>query len=185
MKPNKISRRDALGVIGKSGAALGTGTLFFLSLKTAPLAGAAKDGPQRQAPPRPAEKVMIGGSGPILTVKVSGLEGRYCGVAFAAADVQESYRPAPGARGRIGKTGTAAISLNVKDLPEGKVFLRIVTSRTDRFDADIAGTEAFVVNISKGSIAGYDGLTSRPLESLQGSKEACASFAAACYTAKR
>ena len=38
MSRKTISRRDALGVIGKTGATLGAGACFFLSLRTSPLA---------------------------------------------------------------------------------------------------------------------------------------------------
>jgi hypothetical protein len=185
MSRTKISRRDALGVVVKTGAALGAGTLFFLSLKTARPAGAAEDSPQGQAPLRGTEKVMIGGAGSTLTVKVSGAPGRHCGLSYATADAQDRYRAVPNARGIIGRGGTATVRLNVKELPDGKVYLRIVTGRTSQFDEDIAGTEAFVVNISKGQIEGFEGLKSRPLENAKSIGVAVASVAAACYVRKR
>jgi hypothetical protein len=185
MSRTRISRRDALGVVVKTGAALCTGSLFFLSLKTARLAGAAENSPQGQAPPRETEKVMIGGAGSALTVKVSGGQGRYCGLSYATTDAQDHYRAVPNARGIIGKGGTATVAVKVKDLPDGRVFLRIVTGRTSGFDEDIAGTEAFVVNISKGQIVGFEGLKSRPLENAKSIGIAVASVSAACYVRKR
>jgi hypothetical protein len=185
MSRTKISRRAALGVFAKTGAALGAGTFFFLSLKTSRLADAAEAGPQGQAPLGATEKVMIGGAGSKLTVKISGVPGRYCGLSYATTDAQDHYRAVPNARGIIGKDGTASFGLNVKDLPEGKVYLRIVTGRTSGFDEDIAGTEAFVVNISKGQIEGFEGLKSRPLENAKSIGVAVASMAAACAMRKK
>jgi hypothetical protein len=185
MSRNKISRRAALGVFAKTGAALGAGTFFFLSLKTVRLADAAEDSPQGQTPLHETEKVMIGGAGSALTVKVSGAPGRYCGLSYATTDAQDHYRAVPKARGIIGKDGTATVTLNVKDLPNGRVYLRIVTGRTSGFDEDIAGTEAFVVNISKGQIEGFEGLKSRPLENAKSVGVAVASVAAACNVRKR
>jgi alkanesulfonate monooxygenase SsuD/methylene tetrahydromethanopterin reductase-like flavin-dependent oxidoreductase (luciferase family) len=183
MGSRKISRRDALGVIGRGGAA-GAGTFFFLTLKTAPLA-AAPAGVDARPPARPTEKVMIAGSGPNLTVKLAGQQGRHFGVAFSPVDTPDQYRPVPNARGRIAKGGVATIAVNVGDLPEGRVFLRIVTGRTDRFDEDIAGTEAFVIHISKGRIQSFEGLTSRPLENAKSIGVSVASCASAGYAARR
>lgn len=195
MSRKNLSRRDALGLIGKTGAAIGAGTCFFLSLKTSPLAGAGNDAsaPGRgqvkasrlTAAPQVAEKVLISGTGAKLTVKISGPPGRHCGVSFATADSRERYKPAANARGYIGENGLATIEVDVKGLPSGKVFLRVVTGKSGAFDEDIAGTEAFVVHISRGAIARYEGLLSRPLENAGSAGIAVASLAAACYSVKR
>jgi hypothetical protein len=180
----KISRRDALGVIGRGGTAIGAGTLFFLTLKTAPFAADGEQTVPSQAPARTTEKVIIAGSGPTLTVKLAGGRGRYFGVAYATVDAPEHYRPVPSARGRFAKNGAATITVRVGDLPEGRLFLRVVTGRTDRFEEDIAGTEAFVINVSKGRIESFEGVTSRPLQDAK-SQIAVASCAAAGYIMKR
>ena len=190
-----ISRRDVLGVIGKTGAALGAGACFFLSLKTSPLEGAAKEAPVAGTGPaqlsrqkiavQAAEKVVISGAGSKLTVKISGPSGRHFAVAYATADVREQYKAMAGARGYIGENGLGTVEADVKTLPSGKVFLRVVTGKTGAFDDDIAGTEAFVVQISKGAIAGYEGVLSRPLLSAKAGQVAVASFAAACWSAKK
>jgi hypothetical protein len=185
MSCSKISRRAALGVFAKTGAALGAGTFFFLSLKTVRLADAAEAAPQGKAPLGATEKVMIGGAGSTLTVKISGVPGRYCGLSYATTDTQDHYRAVPNARGIIGKDGTVTVTSNVKDLPNGRIYLRVVTGRTSGFDEDIAGTEAFVVNISKGQIEGFEGLKSRPLENAKSIGVAVASVAAACNVRKR
>ncbi len=163
MGRKKISRRDALGVIGKA-AALGTGTYFFLSLKTSPLAGASLDAPVLEKAPPVAEKVVISGSGLTLMVKISGRPGRHCAVSYATTDAADSYKAVPSSRGVIGKDGLCTIAVDVKSLPSAKVYLRVVTGKTSAFDDDIAGTEAFIVHVSKGAIARYEGLQSRPLE---------------------
>lgn len=195
MNEKKISRRDALGVIGKTGATLGAGTCFFLSLKTSPLLGALGDAPASGTAPAQAprlkavtslpEKVVVSGSGSTLTVKISGPPGRHYAVAFATTDAREHYKAVADSRGTIGENGLGNLEVDVKSLPDGKVFLRVVTGRTGSFDEDIAGTEAFVVNASKGAIVGYEGILSRPLIGAKGDKAAAASFAAACFSGKQ
>jgi len=90
MSRQKITRRDALGMIAKTGVTLGAGTCFFLSLKTSPLAAAPWDllpegqAVQKRRLPRSvksvAEKVVISGSGSTLIFRISGPEGRHCGI---------------------------------------------------------------------------------------------------------
>lgn len=195
MSQKRLSRRAALGVIGKTGVAFGAGTCFFLSLKTSPLAGAFGDSPidgtaQAQAPRRKAvlrvpEKVVISGSGSTLTVKISGPPGRHCAVAYATTDAREHYKAVANSRGLIGENGVGAIEIDMKGFPDGKIFLRIVTGRTSAFDEDIAGTEPFVIRVSKGAIARYEGVLSRPLISAKGPEAVAATAAAACVGGKR
>jgi len=163
MDRKKISRRDALRVIGKA-AALGTGTYFFLSLKTSPLVGAPLDPPFPLKSPPIAEKVVISGSGSMLMVKISGQPGRHCAVSYAMTDAADFYKAVPNSRGVIGRNGLCSIAVDVKSLPSGKVYLRVVTGKTITFDDDIAGTEAFIIHVSNGLIAQFEGLPSRPLE---------------------
>ena len=185
-----ISRRDALGVIGKTGAALGAGTCFFLSLKTSPLLGAIGDGPgpgrgQAKSPrlkiaPQVAEKVVVSGSGSTLIFKISGPAGRHCGVSFATADARDRFKAATNARGLIGENGLATIEVNAKGLPNGKVFLRVVTGASGEFSKDLRGTRAFEVTISNGVITKFGGVRERPLESAS----VAVSVAAAGYHSK-
>lgn len=188
MDRKRISRRDALGVIGKTGAALGAGAYFFLSLKTSPLAGALEGSPipgRAQAPrlkaaPRVAEKVVVSGSGSTLIFKISGPAGRHCGVSFATADARDRFKAATNARGLIGENGLATIEVNAKGLPNGKVFLRVVTGASGEFSKDLRGTQAFEVTISNGIITKFGGVRERPLESAS----VAVSVAAAGYHSK-
>jgi len=192
MSRKTISRRNALGIIGKTGISLVSGTYFFLSLKTSPLAGAPKVTPvpgqgqvtaQRlKVAPQIAEKVGVSGSGSTLVFKISGPAGRHFGVSFAMTDTREHYKFVANSRGLIGENGLAIIEVDVRGLPNGKVFLRVVTGNTNSFGGDIAGTEAFVVQVSKGAIAGYEGLLNRPMEHAKNATVAMA--AAACGTQK-
>jgi hypothetical protein len=185
MTERKISRRSALGMIGKTGAALGAGTCFFLSLKTSPLAASdMKRGPGRAGPPAGAEKVVISGTGSVLTARISGAPGRQFAFVCATTDARDAYKALAKAQGRLNERGQGILRIDAKSLPEGKVFLRVVTANSTSFDQDVAGTEAFVVKVSKGLITGYEGLVSRPVIST-GGDQAVASFAAACIAVKR
>ena len=176
MSRKKISRRNALGIIGKAGTALGAGTYFFLSLKTSPLAGAPKatttvpdmgqvKATSLKAAPRISEKVVVSGSGSTLVFKISGPAGRHYGVSFATTDTRESYKAVANTRGLIGEKGLAAIEVDVKGLPNGKVFLRVVTGASGEFSTDIRGTKAFEITVLKGVVTKFGGVRERPLES--------------------
>jgi len=190
MSRKTISRRNALGIIGQAGTALGAGTYIFLSLKTSPLAGAPKVTPvpgkgQATAPrlkvaPQIAEKVVISGSGSTLVFKISGLAGRHFGVSFATADARESYKAAANTRGLIGENGLATIEVDVRGLPNGKVFLRVVTGTSGEFNKDLRGTQAFEVTISNGVVTKFGGVRERRLESAS----AAATVAVCGYNSK-
>ena len=166
MTEMKISRRSALGIIGKTGAALGAGTCFFLSLKTSPLAASDQRQKVGRAGAQAAvEKVVISGTGSVLTARVSGPPGRHYAIVCATTDVRDAYQALAKAQGRLNERGQGIVRINAKVLPEGRVFLRVVTGKTASFDEDIAGTEAFIIKVSKGAIAGYEGVLSRPLQS--------------------
>jgi len=181
----KMTRRDALGAIGKTGVALGAGTCFFLSLKTSPLAADMGHQSGREGGPTPSEKVVISGTGSVLTVRISGPPRRHCGIAYATTDARNAYKALSNAKGYIGENGLGTIPVDAKALPAGRIFMRVVTAKTAAFDEDIAGTEPFIVKVSKGAIIEYEGVLSRPLLSAKGNKAVAASFAAACYVAKR
>lgn len=185
MTRTTMSRRNALTVIGRAGATLGAGICFFLSLRTKPLI--ALDRPRkdtRVGSPVPPEKVVVSGTGRALTVRISGPPGRHFAVTCAKANTREIYKAVPGARGTVGKDGTGIVEIRAKNLPDGRIFLRICTGRTGSLDEDIAGTEAFVVKVSKGAIIGYEGVLSRPLISA-GVDQTCATAAAVCAAVKR
>lgn len=174
MSRQKITRRDALGMIAKTGVTLGAGTCFFLSLKTSPLAAAPWDLPPEgqavQKSRRPqrvksvTEKVVISGSGSTLIFRISGPAGRHCGVAYATADSKGRYKAVPKGRGVIGKDGFCTIKVDVKSMPHQKVYLRVVTGSKSDFTAGVKGTKAFEVHVSKGNITRFAGITQRPLE---------------------
>lgn len=191
MSRQKITRRDALGMIAKTGAALGAGTCFFLSLKTSPLAAAPWDSPlegladQKDSLPRSVksvpEKVVISGSGSTLIFRISGPAGRHCGVAYATVDSKRRYKAVSRGRGVIGKDGLCTIKVDVKNLPSQKVYLRVVTGSSSDFTADIKGTKAFEVQVSKGVITRFGGATGRVLEDAT----AVATAATAGYQSKK
>ena len=175
MHRKTISRRDALGIIGKTGISFASGSYFFLTLST------SRPGAALQT----AEKVLISGTGSTLTVKISSRPGRHYAVAYATIDRREHYKAVADSRGLFDRSGMAIIAVNVKDLPDGKIFLRVVTGNTNSFADDIAGTEAFAIRVSRGAIAGYEGLTSRPMENARGTNLTAAACAAACYVNRR
>lgn len=182
MRHQKISRRDALGMIAKNGATFGAGTCFFLSLKTYPLAGAALDSAleepydQTQRVPRivksKKEKVVISGSGSTLIVRISGSPGRHCGIAFAKTDSKEYYKAVPKGRGIISKKGICTIKIDVKSLPNRNVFLRVLTGSGKEFTSDLKGTKPFEVQISRGVISKFKGTTTQALLDSKGSAAA-------------
>ncbi len=190
MSRKKITRRDALGMIAKTGATLGAGTCFFLSLKTSPLAAAPWDSPQEKLAGQKRslsknvksipEKVVISGSGSTLIVRISGPAGRHCGVAYATVDSKNHYKAVPRGRGIIGKDGLCTIQVDVKSLPNQKVYLRVVTGSKSDFTADIKGTKPFEVQISNGAITRFGG-TGRMLEDTL----AVATAAALGYQSKK
>lgn len=191
MNRKTISRRNALGIIGKAGTALGAGTCFFLSLKTSPLAGAPKAAPvpdmgqvkaaRLKAAPRIAEKVLISGTGSKLTVKISGPPGRHCAVSYATTDARDHYQAVANSRGYIGENGLATIEVDVKGLPNGKVFLRVVTGQSGDFSEAVRGTQSFEVQIADGAVARFGGIHEKPLENV----ESAATCAAAGYQSKK
>jgi hypothetical protein len=191
MSSQKITRRDALGMIAKTGATLGAGTCFFLSLKTSPLSAAPWDSSQegladqKRSLPRSVksvpEKVVISGSGSTLIFRISGPAGRHCGVAYATVDSKKHYKAVSRARGVIGKDGLCTIQVDVKSLPNQKVYLRLVTGSRSDFTANVKGTKAFEVQVSKGVIMRFGGATGRLLEDAT----AVSSAATAGYKSKK
>ncbi len=182
MSQKKVTRRDALGLIGKTGFTLSTGSLFFLSLKTFPLdrdslRGAFAEDQVKPPPkkprvpaPRPPlkpvpEKVMISGAGSKLRVRISGPPGRHCGVVFATSDKKESYRAVIRGRGVIKKDGICTLEIDTKSLPNQRVYLRVVTGPSSNFKTNVKGTKPFEVVIARGAVSRFVGVRERPLSS--------------------
>ncbi len=190
MSGTKITRREVLGTIGKTGIGLSTAPLFFLSLNTSPLpqgrwTTSLESGqlrPRRKPVPAKAvnEKVVISGHSSKITLKISGRPGRHCGLAYAVSNTRQSYKAVPGGRGVIGRNGTCIIEIPTASLPNGKVFLRVVTGGTKDFAQNARGSRAFTVEISQGRISSFSGVRERALDNAV----AVASVAAACYAAK-
>ena len=195
-RQKSLTRRDVLGILGKTGVSLSSANLIFLSLRTYSLDDVSLDRadwddqvrppqvkrrqPLKPARPGKAEKVLISGSGSALIFKVSGLPGRHCAVAFARADKPEHYKPFLRSKSVIAGNGTVIIRLNVKNLPDQKAFFRVVTGATRNFSRGLRGTRAFEVIIAGGKVSQLVGLKERPL----GDAQAVASAAVACYGAK-
>ena len=192
MKRKLISRREALGVIGKTGTALGAGTCFFVSLNTTPLEGLGLN-PQTAVPaqPRPArtpavapvqEKVVLSGSGSTLTARLQGPPGRHVAVVYTTTRTGKNYKAITNDRGYIGENGTAALDVSVAGLPNGRVFVRVVTSATAEFAKDLRGTETFEITVANGAVAGFVGVRERPLDGTAGAVRTAA--VAACVGKK-
>jgi hypothetical protein len=118
-----------------------------------------------KAAPQIAEKVVVSGSASTLVFKISGPAGRHFGVSVATADAREHYKAAANTRGLIGENGLASIEVDVKGLPNGKVFLRVVTGASGEFSKDLRGTKAFEVTVLDGVVTKFGGVRERPLES--------------------
>jgi hypothetical protein len=181
MNRQKVTRRDALGMIGKSGITLSAGPFFFLSLGTSPLDGDSPERvfsngqvrPPKKKPsvvaPKPApkpvpEKVIISGSGSKISFRITGPRGRHCGVAFALADSRQSFKAVPGGRGVIGKNGVCIITIDTKTLPNQRLFLRVVTGSSADFKENVMGSKAFEIVVAKGAISRFVGVRERSME---------------------
>ena len=189
MSSTKISRRNALGLIARSGATLGAGAAFFVSLRTAPLEAASESAGSladdqavsRGAPKRSFkvdEKVLVSGAGSTLVFKISGAPGRHCGVSFADADTRDRYKAAPGGRGVIGANGLCVIELDLKHFADRKLYFRVVTAGSGDFENDRRGTDVFEIVLAKGAISRFGGVRERLLD---GASASTTSIAAMCY----
>ena len=181
MSPKKVTRRDALGLIGKTGITLSAGPFFFLSLGTSPIAADSLEGafsedqvkPPPKKPlvraPRPPlkpvpEKVMISGAGSKLRIRISGPPGRHCGVVFATSDKRESYRAVTRGRGVIKKDGICTIEIDTKSLPNRRLYLRVVTGSASDFTKNVKGTKTFGILIARGMVSQFIGVRERGLQ---------------------
>ena len=114
------------------------------------------------------EKAVISGSGSRLTVKITGYPGRHFFVGMAASDEKEKYRAFPGTNGIISSTGNGSAAINLNDIINTRIFVKVFTSGTNKFDTNVAETEAFVVNTKNGMIDTFEGLVSRPVKESKG-----------------
>jgi hypothetical protein len=158
VKPGKKSRREALGMIGKTGICIGAGPAFFVSLKIQPEQRA-----QKKSSSGVQEKAVIIGSGSKLTVKIFGKPGRHFFIAVAGSDVKENYRSLPNAKGIINQRGAGEIFVDIGNLLNARIFLKIVTSDTEKFDSISGATEAFIINAKDGTFLSFEGITDRPI----------------------
>jgi hypothetical protein len=171
MSPRKMTRRDALGMIGKTGVMFGAGTCFYLILETSPVEAVAPDSRGQEKPGQtaaktvrikvPPEKIAISGSGSILTFRISGPPGRHCGVSFAETDKLADYQGIKKGVGVVGKDGHCTIEVDVKDLPNKRLYLRVTTSSGRSFKESLAVTKPFVVHVSNGMVSRFEGVRTR------------------------
>jgi hypothetical protein len=171
MSQKRMTRRDALGMMGRTGVMFGAGAFFYLNLEISPLRGeeraavspAAGAGQLSRRPGRTKivpEKASISGSGQTVVFRISGPPGRHCSVAFSKTDELPKYRGAGKAYGVIGQDGSCTIRVNVKDLPNDKVYLRVVTGAEKGFRESVSVTKAFVVHVSDGQVSRFEGVRS-------------------------
>ncbi len=172
MQAKTKSRREALGLIGKTGAFLGASPYFFLSLETRPAgAGTARtglSGAERRKVQPVQEKAVISGSGSKLIVTITGMPGRHFFVAMAGKDAKEKYRSYPNSAGVIDAKGKGSVSIDMKTIENSRVYLKLITAQTNKFDSQKAETEAFIISTKDGKIQSFEGVVSRPLRDAAG-----------------
>jgi hypothetical protein len=184
MEKEKKSRREALGLIGKAGVIMGAAPYFFVSLNIIPEREtdykSESSGRQKYRTKDIKEKAVVSGSGSQLTVKVSGKPGRHYFVAVAGSDIRENYGAYPNSEGIINSRGLGSKVIDLKILSNSRIYIKIVTGETDKFDSQLAETEPFIVNLKGGTIAAFEGVVSRPILEHKGSMISVASTAAVC-----
>jgi hypothetical protein len=167
MKNEKKSRRETLKLLGKTGLFLGSVPVFFTSLNINPLneIGVLSDAPAASPanPPIVGEKAFISGSGTSLTVKVTGTPGRVFFVTFASTDVRENYRRVPGSDGVINARGNGSVVINTKNIPNNRVYLKVMTGEPNNVKSRLGETGAFMITIKEGVMQTFDGTVERPI----------------------
>jgi hypothetical protein len=164
MENEKKSRREVLKLIGKAGLFLGAVPVFFTSLKITPQSEAAtKHSPEAARSTNIQEKAFISGSGSSLTVNVTGKPGRAFFVTFAATDIRENYRRIPGSNGTINSKGTGVLTVNVRYIPNARVYLKVITAEPANLKTPVGGTEPFIISMRNGAIHSFEGVVSRPI----------------------
>jgi hypothetical protein len=167
MKNENKSRREALKLLGKTGLFLGSVPVFFTSLKITPLNASRlrNDLPESSPanPPIVEEKAFISGSGSSLSVKVTGNPGRVFYVTFASTEVRENYRRVPGSDGVINARGSGSVVINTKNIPNTRVYLKVMTGEPNNLRSRLGETVAFMVTIKEGVMQTFDGTAGRPI----------------------
>lgn len=167
MKQEKKSRREALALIGKTGFLLGTAPYFLISLITTPRNDSGPDDEsdwsKQKKQKQNLEKAVISGSGTNLTVKVNGKSGRHFFLAMAATDMLEKYRAIPNSFGKINTRGTGSVIINTETITNSRIFLKVVTGETDKFNTGMAETAAFIINTKDGIIKSFEGVVNRQI----------------------
>jgi hypothetical protein len=167
MKKESKSRREALELLGKTGLFLGSVPVFFTSLKINPLSESNLSNDFLEAPlTDPSiveEKAFISGSGSSLTVKVTGNPGRVIFVTFASTDVRENYRRVSGSNGVINARGSGSVVINTKNIPNTKVYLKVMTGEPNNVKSGLRETGAFMITLKEGIMQTFDGTVGRPI----------------------
>jgi len=167
MKKEIKSRREALGLLGKAGISLGIAPYFFVSLKLSAMSGtdfnAEISEDQQTMRSAAAEKAVISGSDSKLTVTISGKPGRYFFVAVSDNDIRKNYGAFPESKGIISSRGSGSVVVDLKKIDVSRIYIKIVTAETDKFNSELAETEAFVIRLNNGVIDTFEGVVSRPV----------------------
>ncbi|MBL0153567.1 MAG: hypothetical protein IPP93_08795 [Chitinophagaceae bacterium] len=164
MKQENKTRREALVLIGKTGFLLGTAPYFLVSLVTTPRnAAVTEDEQDLHHEKQKLEKAVISGSGAKLTVKVYGNPGRHFFLAVAANDLLEKYRAFPGSFGTINARGTGSVIMNTETITNSRIYLKVVTGETNKFNSGMAETAAFIIITQGGIIKGFEGVVDRQI----------------------
>jgi hypothetical protein len=184
MKKEIKTRREALGLIGKTGIFLGAVPYFFVSLRITPESetnSTSELSQKQQDKTRDVqEKAVISGSGSRLAVTINGKPGRHYFVAVAASDERENYGAFPNSKGIINSKGSGSVVVDLKNVANSRIYVKVVTGETDKFDTQMAETEAFIITLKEGAIDTFEGVVSRPVIKMT----SVASPAAACSNIK-
>ncbi len=167
MKKERKTRREALGLIGKTGIFLGAVPYFFVSLKISPESETDSKSELSRAQQNKTrevqEKAVISGSGSRLAVTINGKPGRHYFVAVAASDKRENYGAFPNSKGIIDSKGSGSVVVDLKNVANSRIYVKVVTGETDKFNSQMAETEAFIITLKEGSIDTFEGVVSRPV----------------------
>jgi hypothetical protein len=167
MKKEIKTRREALGLIGKTGIFLGAVPYFFVSLKISPESetdSTSEFSQVQQDKTRDVqEKAVISGSGSRLNVTINGKPGRHYFVAVAASDEIKNYGAFPNSKGIINSKGSGSVVVDLKNIANSRIYVKVVTGETDKFNTQLAETEAFNITLKEGVINTFEGVVSRPV----------------------
>ena len=167
MKKERKTRREALGLIGKTGIFLGAVPYFFVSLKISPESETDLTSEllhvQQNKTRDVQEKAVISGSGSRLNVTINGKPGRHYFVAVAASDEIENYGAFPNSKGIINSKGSGSVVVDLKNIANSRIYVKVVTGETDKFNTQLAETEAFIITLKEGAIDTFEGVVSRPV----------------------